>query len=303
MTALRETLTGIEDRAIVLATILGHQKAVPGNTLIAYVEPESLVVGPIRSMVTPTPSFDAHSCFPSEHIDQLSRQLREIARSLVPGPIWWDVPQRVPTGELITVVCRGGDQKISSTETQFGWAWRYANHLTMAFDGDVFAATPRGWVSDRGPQWSAEAPCLRTSFVVGGDPAVVEAEQILTDAAVALRDPGARECLQCYVLRMLESHGCGGGLQFTKSFRDIRAPRATRLEERIARSGGACDCDVLEGFHMAEHEWRGIHPLAADGVVVERSERPDRIPDCTGVRQGSTQPCSLWYASLPSLRW
>jgi hypothetical protein len=46
---------------------------------------------------------------------------------------------------VVTVVCRGGRVVPGPTEMFWALAWRYANHLANAFDGDVYTVTPHGW--------------------------------------------------------------------------------------------------------------------------------------------------------------
>lgn len=90
--------------------------------------------------------------------------------------------------------------------------------------------------------------------------------------------PWPRECLACYVRRMLE-HGCNG-LKWTKAYRDLRAPRATALERKFAELGGTCDCEVMANvFHPTAELW-------------ERDEV--NIPPCLTVRLGTIRPCALW---------
>lgn len=60
------------------------------------------------------------------------------------------------------------------------------------------------------------------------------------------KDPGARECLRCYLRRVLESRGCDGTKTWTTRWVRRRAPRATELLRRIENLGGCCcDCEVL----------------------------------------------------------
>ena len=77
-----------------------------------------------------------------------------------------------------------------------------------------------------------------------------------TCASVArsLTRPHARECLVCYVLRMLNEFGCDTTLRFARGYRDLRAPRATALETRLGNMGGFCDCEIfLNGMRRAPH--------------------------------------------------
>jgi hypothetical protein len=91
-----------------------------------------------------------------------------------------------------------------------------------------------------------------------------------------LTEPGQRECLRCYLVRMLSEFGCDNTHRWTRRWRDARAPRATSLIGRLRQSGACCcDCEVI--FN--------VFPDYPD------VNRP--LP-CTGVsRAGSTRPCDL----------
>jgi Protein of unknown function (DUF2695) len=114
-----------------------------------------------------------------------------------------------------------------------------------------------------------------------------EAEQLLRAAAAELTAPGERECLVCFVARMLDEFGCDNTLRFATRYRDLHAPRAHALERRLGDMGGYCDCEVLlNGYQLSRH-------------LLERDEydelrSPERRPDCGRVRLGSTQPCGNW---------
>jgi hypothetical protein len=123
---------------------------------------------------------------------------------------------------------------------------------------------------------------------------VSEAEEhvhLLPADLIAIRDS---ECLLCYVWRML-AHGCTG-LRWAKHYRDIRAPRATAMEERLARVGGFCDCEIfLNGYEPVPELWVRPEPVEEDGVVYQEDpDYPESMPPCRGVRRGSIRGCSLW---------
>lgn len=114
----------------------------------------------------------------------------------------------------------------------------------------------------------------------------------LHELSDALTTPRPRECLICYVMRMLE-FGCHGQY-WLKRYRDLRAPRATALERRMAQKGGYCDCEVLmNAFHP--NPW--YFSANEDGDIVIES-----MPHCLGVRGGSTQSCLLWV-DRNVIRW
>lgn len=306
MTTFTETFTGGEDRARVLTEILRLGSAVPGTTLVAHVERATLAVLAVRSLPTPAPVFDDHDCFVAASIQRLSDELCDVAQGLAPTRTWTGRGWSAMTGELVTVVCRTGEAAVSAVEVQYGWGWRYSNHFTAALHGDVYVVTPAGWASLLG-EWSGDLPALPTDAVsLGGVPAVQDAERILADASQALLQPDHGECLLCYVHRMLLDFGCNTRLRFATRYRDVRAPRATALERRLARLGGFCDCEILlNGYELRlEHhdsdpwsalvdEFTETADLADDPAETEQPS-PGPLP-CTGVRAGSTQPCSLWW--------
>lgn len=114
-----------------------------------------------------------------------------------------------------------------------------------------------------------------------------QAEQLLRSVAGRLTDPLSDECLMCFVARMLHEFGCDNTLRFALRFRDLRAPRATALADRLGRMGGYCDCEVfLNGYQLADH--------LLDHDEAGEPHAPDERPDCRGVRRGSTQPCANW---------
>lgn len=116
--------------------------------------------------------------------------------------------------------------------------------------------------------------------------AVEEAEAIVLDLTRRLTNPGDGECLYCYVVRMLDNHGCDNTLRWAGAFRDLRAPRATGLESRLGQMGGFCDCEIfLNGVTLA--------PRLLVGE--DADERwPNPRPRCDRVRAGSTKGCANW---------
>ena len=203
------------------------------------------------------------------------------------------------TSELITVVCRGGTTEITASEAQFFWGWRYSNHATEALDGDVYVVTPHGW-ANLSPKFAGTAPALPTGAdVLDSEPGVREAERVLADASLALLGQEPRECLVCYVHRMLMEFGCDCRLRFAAHYRDVRAPRATGLERRLGRMGGYCDCEMFfNSYDLRPQYWVADVAGARDEFDEDGDEGrtwPKPLPSCRGVRAGSTQPCSLWW--------
>jgi Protein of unknown function (DUF2695) len=116
--------------------------------------------------------------------------------------------------------------------------------------------------------------------------AVQEAEAIVLDLTRRLTGPRDGECLCCYVVRMLDDHGCDTTLRWATRYRDLRAPRATALEERLGRMGGFCDCEIfMNGMDLVPRLRVG-----PDG----EEQWPTPLPSCAGVRTGSTQGCANW---------
>jgi hypothetical protein len=103
---------------------------------------------------------------------------------------------------------------------------------------------------------------------------IIEAE--MARLSRRLTDPGERECLRCYLLRMISEFGCDGSHRWTVRWRDLRAPRARGLVPRMQRRGGCCcDCEVI--FN----------------VFPDYPETGELLP-CAGVsRPGSAGPCQL----------
>ena len=123
---------------------------------------------------------------------------------------------------------------------------------------------------------------------------VTDTERELRILSTALTHPHERECLLCYVYRMLE-YGCTG-LRWAVRYRDLRAPRATALERRLGRRGGYCDCEIfLNGYEPAHELWTPEREHDEDGVTcIDDAGWPEQLPACRGVRAGSTQGCTLW---------
>jgi hypothetical protein len=124
---------------------------------------------------------------------------------------------------------------------------------------------------------------------------VDEIERELQALSARLTTPSEGECLLCFVHRALDL-GCDNQLRWARRYRDLRAPRATGLEERLGRVGGFCDCEIfLNGFQLADDLWVRPEPRVEDGVeYLEDPHYPDPMPACRGVRRGSTQGCGLW---------
>jgi len=97
----------------------------------------------------------------------------------------------------------------------------------------------------------------------------------LADLAERLTAPGERECLRCYLLRLITEFGCDGTYRWTIRWRDVRAAQPRGLLRQFERRGGFCDCEVL--MNVFPDYPPASRPLPCAGVA----------------RQGSSRPCAL----------
>lgn len=107
-------------------------------------------------------------------------------------------------------------------------------------------------------------------------------------AAVVEREPQERECLACFIDRMVAEFGCDSTLLWAARFRDLRSPTATALEQRFLAMAVRCDCMVLQKAYQPVRE------VMVRDVHTDELERPDRMPPCAGVRRTNTRPCAHW---------
>jgi Protein of unknown function (DUF2695) len=74
--------------------------------------------------------------------------------------------------------------------------------------------------------------------------------------SACLDAPGERECLRCYLGRMLVRHGCDNTRRWTIRWRARRAPGDERLLDELAGRGGiCCDCEVVMNVWEAGCEY------------------------------------------------
>ena len=126
-----------------------------------------------------------------------------------------------------------------------------------------------------------------------------QAEAFLRHLAEELTRPRERECLCCYVARLLDDFPCDGSHRHALRYRDAMAPRATALRDRLSRVGACCcDCELfLNGYLPHPSLWPDrADEDDEDGLAI------DQLPACTGVRRGSTQPCRNWVR-IRRRRW
>jgi hypothetical protein len=89
----------------------------------------------------------------------------------------------------------------------------------------------------------------------------IEAE--LIELSGLLTEPGERECLRCYLLRMIYEFGCDGTHRWTIRWREVRAPRARGLVRKLQRLGACCcDCEVLLNVYPDYPETDALLPCA-----------------------------------------
>src|SRR3954454_820168 len=116
-----------------------------------------------------------------------------------------------------------------------------------------------------------------------------------------LRD---KECLCCYVARMLDEFPCDGSLRHALHYRDAIAPRATALARRLGNLGGYCDCEIfLNGYQLVD-AGAGADDAADADAYWDAALAPDaeaaghataeELPPCQGVRRGTVTPCGNW---------
>jgi Protein of unknown function (DUF2695) len=111
---------------------------------------------------------------------------------------------------------------------------------------------------------------------------VADLEEYVAQLQHDLTRPRDRECLVCYVSRMLDEFGCDTTLRWAQLWRDACAPRAVGLERRLEARGGFCDCEIA--FN--------VYPDLMLNDTENDQESDYRRLECLGVsRRGSTKPC------------
>jgi hypothetical protein len=159
----------------------------------------------------------------------------------------------------------------------------------------VYAVTPNGWASLYG-RASGPAPALPVvQASAETTPIVAAAERELAGLSGGLLGPRVRECVLCYVDRMISEFGCDCRPRFAGHYRDSRAPRATGLERRLGRMGAFCDCEIFFNAYEARGSGTGSGFDWEDDPDWEDESEPVPLAlSCVGVRAGSTQPCLRW---------
>lgn len=97
--------------------------------------------------------------------------------------------------------------------------------------------------------------------------------------SATITDPVARECLRCYLHRMLSSRGCDGTKTWAIRWRDQRAPHATALLDELAKHGGCCcDCEMI--FNVWADPETSFDP--ASRARCRGTDDADPLVPCTG---------------------
>jgi hypothetical protein len=105
-------------------------------------------------------------------------------------------------------------------------------------------------------------------------------------------EPARRECLRCYLVRMIRAYGCDNTKQWTLRWRDRRAPGDGQLIEQLEERGGiCCDCEVIFNvWQQEESDWQ-------EGAEDDQGDAGDsrRPPACSGTSGGDPLvPCARW---------
>jgi hypothetical protein len=105
-------------------------------------------------------------------------------------------------------------------------------------------------------------------------------------------EPARRECLRCYLVRMIRAHGCDNTKLWTLRWRDRRAPGDGQLIEQLEERGGiCCDCEVVFNvWQQEESDWE-------EGEEGEKwdASGSQQSPACAGTPGGDPLvPCARW---------
>lgn len=126
----------VVDPARVLTDVLRRVTAEPDAVFVAM-----LRTGEHQELVNVA---QIHVGAPLE-LHDASELLRRHARSVAGYRPWEGSGWRRPQFLFVTVVCRRGRVIPSAQDYFWLMAWRYSNHGSNAFDGDVYLVTEHGW--------------------------------------------------------------------------------------------------------------------------------------------------------------
>lgn len=128
----------VADPEETLDAILARCHAGVGDLVVAMLRCQE---GGAREIVDVT---IVHSGGPQLDEPRARDLIRRHATSTAPTGPWERGKPRGLDHVFVTVVCRAGRVLPGSTEVFWLRAWRYANHLTDAFDGDTYVLTEHG---------------------------------------------------------------------------------------------------------------------------------------------------------------
>jgi Protein of unknown function (DUF2695) len=95
-------------------------------------------------------------------------------------------------------------------------------------------------------------------------------------------EPTRRECLRCYLVRMIRVHGCDNTRKWTLRWRDRCAPRNGQLIEQLEERGGiCCDCEVAFNVWQDEGDWPPAEGESSQSGTGD-SQQPSGCAGATG---------------------
>jgi hypothetical protein len=139
-----------------LTEVLRRASAEPDDVLVAMLRASG---GGAHELIDVTRVHTGPN--PDRH--EASQMLRRHAQTLAGDSAGTSSGWRVPQYLFVTVVCRRG--RVVPTTRDYFWlaAWRYSNHLSGGFDGDVYLVTEHGWTGCMDRRAGFE-PSLRADF-------------------------------------------------------------------------------------------------------------------------------------------
>jgi hypothetical protein len=93
-----------------------------------------------------------------------------------------------------------------------------------------------------------------------------EPEMWVLDEQLAAEVPGERECMPCYVRRMMDLRGC---LQDFRWVRRWQAEHQPELIDWLKREGAWCDCEVLRNIYPEHGDEHVTLPPCTHGAVAD----------------------------------
>jgi hypothetical protein len=142
--------------------------------------------------------------------------------------------------------------------------------------------------------WTTSKPVRAVPSVAAMEPTplmVDGAEKFVSQLHADPSRPREHECLCCYVARSLDEFPCDGTHRHALRYRDLMAPRATALLDRLSRVGACCDCELFLNGYLSKADF-GSGP--SDEDADDGGLSFEDLPPCQGVRRGTVQPCTNW---------